>query len=65
MERTFIYNGQKFPDPDPNLSVDEVKAAMADFMPELATADVTETDDGETKLVEFKRKVGTKGANHR
>ena len=62
MARTFVYQGQTYPDPDPTMSVDEVRRTLADFMPELTSADATETLDGDNTVIEFKRKVGTKGA---
>ena len=61
MARVFVYDGREFPDPDPTLSVEEVKQMMAGFFPELASADVKETDRDEDKLYQFQRKVGTKG----
>jgi len=59
--RVFIYDGREFPDPDPNMSVDEVKAMMADFFPELANAEVRESNQGEDTVYELVRRVGTKG----
>ncbi|MBA7630920.1 hypothetical protein ES703_38446 [subsurface metagenome] len=59
--RVFVYDGREFPDPDPTLSVEEVKQMMSGFFPELANADVKETDRGEDKVFQFQRKVGTKG----
>ncbi|MDD4986248.1 MAG: PRTRC system protein C [Dehalococcoidales bacterium] len=59
--REFIYDGRSFPDPDPKMTVDEVKQSMVDFFPELANADATTTRKGDVEMVEFKRRVGTKG----
>ena len=39
-ERVFVADNREFPDPDPTLSVDEVKKMLADFMPELHNAEV-------------------------
>lgn len=61
MARVFVYDGREFPDPDPNRSVEEVKAVMADFFPELANAEVRTTQRGEDTVHEFVRRVGTKG----
>ena len=61
MVRVFIYDGREFPDPDPNLSVDEVKCMMADFFPELANAEVRESKRDDDTLYELVRRVGTKG----
>jgi len=59
--RVFVYEGREFPDPDPNLSVEEVKQRMTDFFPELANAEVKEGKRGDDDLYEFVRKVGVKG----
>ncbi|KKL65587.1 hypothetical protein LCGC14_2153490 [marine sediment metagenome] len=68
MIRIFVYDGREFPDPDPNLKVDEVRQSMANFFPELSNAETKEserdskTNPGEKeKVIEFKRRVGTKG----
>ena len=61
MARVFVYDGREFPDPDPNLSPDEVRQMMTDFFPELANAEVKETTRGEDTLYELVRKVGVKG----
>lgn len=59
--REFVYDGRSFPDPDPNLSVDQVRQSMAAFFPELANAETKQTKRGEDDIVEFKKRVGTKG----
>lgn len=61
MARVFVYDGREFPDPDPNLSVDEVRQSMGNFFPELSNAETKETKRGEDTIIEFKRRVGTKG----
>ena len=61
MARKFVYDGREFPDPDPNLSPDEVRQMMTDFFPELANAEVREHKTGEDTLYELVRRVGTKG----
>jgi len=61
MARIFVYDGREFPDPDPSLSVDEVKRMMTDFFPELSNAEVKQADRGDDTLYEFVRRVGTKG----
>jgi PRTRC genetic system protein C len=61
MARVFVYDGREFPDPDPNLSVDEVKAMVTDFFPELSNAEVKEATKDENTIYEFIRRVGTKG----
>ncbi|KKN20138.1 hypothetical protein LCGC14_0938810 [marine sediment metagenome] len=61
MARFFVYDGREHPDPDPSLSVEEVKATFANFFPEVATAEVRTTQRGEDTIHEFVRRVGTKG----
>jgi PRTRC genetic system protein C len=61
MARVFVYDGREHPDPDPSLSVEEVKATFASFFPEVATAEVRTTQRGEDEIHEFVRRVGTKG----
>ena len=61
MARVFVYDGREHPDPDAALSVEEVKAIMAGFFPEVATAETRTTQRGEDQVMEFVRRVGTKG----
>ena len=62
MARVFVYDDREFPDPDPQMSVEQVKATLADFYGEIANASVKETQRGEDTVHEFQRRVGTKGA---
>jgi PRTRC genetic system protein C len=41
LSRSFSYNGVKLPDPDPRMTVEEVKSLYSHQYPELATAAVT------------------------
>ncbi len=59
--RIFIYDGREFPDPDPNMTPEEVRKLMTDFFPELSNAEIKESTKDDDTLVEFTRKVGTKG----
>ena len=61
MARVFVYDGREFPDPDPSLSVDQVRSMMTDFFPELTNAEVKESRRDEDTLYELVRRVGTKG----
>ena len=62
MARTFVYDNRTFPDPDANMTVEQVKTSLSDFFGELATAETKATtkEDG-TEVYEFIRRTGTKG----
>ena len=62
MARIFVYDDREFPDPDPEMTVEQVKATLADFYGEIANASVKETTRGGDTIIEFQRRVGTKGA---
>jgi PRTRC genetic system protein C len=59
--RVFVYDGTEYPDPDPNMSVDEVRQGLIFAFPELANADTASRKDGEKTIYTFSRRVGTKG----
>ena len=59
--RVFVYDDREFPDPDPNMSHDEVRQSLTTFFPELANAETATTKRGDDDIIEFKRRVGTKG----
>lgn len=59
--RIFVYDGRELADPDPTLNVDQVKAIFANFLPEVATADVSTSQRGDDTVYVFQRRVGTKG----
>ena len=61
MPRLFVYDGRTHPDPDPTMTVEQVKEAMSAFFPELATAEAQTTQRGEDQVITFQRRVGTKG----
>ena len=61
MARTFVYDRREFPDPDPSMSPDEVRQSMTNFFPELANAEILQSKRGEDDIIEFKKRVGTKG----
>lgn len=65
MARIFIYDGREFPDPDPRLSVEDVRKQLADFFPELTNADTREEQRGEERIYTFSKRIGTKGARRR
>lgn len=70
MMRIFVYDSREFPDPDPKMTVEEVRQSMVQFFPELSNADTTGPTKRKSKtdpvveddLYEFKRRVGTKGS---
>ena len=55
--RIFVVDGREFPDPDPNLKVDEIRQHMMNFFPELFNAESKESKRDEDTIIEFK--VGT------
>lgn len=61
MVRVFVYDGREFPDPDPNMSPEEVRQSMSNFFPELANAETKASKRGEDDIYEFTKRVGTKG----
>ena len=61
MGRIFIYEGKPYEDPDPKMSVDEVRRSLVDFFPELSNAEVKESKQGEDTTYTFSKRVGTKG----
>ena len=63
MARVFIVDGRQFPDPDPKLSVQEVRAQFAEFFPDLVNADTREETKGEDIHITFAKRIGTKGAS--
>jgi PRTRC genetic system protein C len=65
MTRQFVYDGRTFPDPDANLSVEDVRRQLADFFPELTNADTREEHRGEDTVYTFARRIGTKGGSRR
>ena len=61
LARVFVYDGREFPDPDPNLPVDDVRQHMTNFFPELSNAETKQSKRGEDDIIEFRKRVGTKG----
>ena len=60
--RYFEVNGVKLPDPDPKLSVEDVRALYAHQFPDIATAALTGPEAVGDKLVyRFSRAIGSKG----
>ena len=62
MTRVFVYDGREFPDPDPGLSVEDVRKQLSDFFPELTNAETREERRGDDEVrYTFARRIGTKG----
>ncbi|KKM00764.1 hypothetical protein LCGC14_1801210 [marine sediment metagenome] len=68
MTRIFVYDNREFPDPDPKMSVEEVRQSMTNFFPELSNAETKQTkrkakppETGEDDIITFTKRVGTKG----
>ena len=62
LSRCFEFNGMRLPDPNPKLSVEEVRTLYAHQYPDIATAAITGPEAVGDKLVyRFTRAIGTKG----
>ena len=62
MRRSFSLGGIKLPDPDPKLSIEEVRGILAHAYPEIATATITGPEPvGDTLKYTFERAIGSKG----
>jgi PRTRC genetic system protein C len=62
MTRVFQFQGIRLPDPNPEMSVEEVKALYAAQYPELATAVVNGPEAvGDKMRYMFERAIGSKG----
>lgn len=62
LERVFLFNGAKLPDPNPEFSVEQVRDMYVNTYPELATAAVEgPTPASGAMQYVFSRAVGAKG----
>jgi len=62
LKRYFAFQGLKLPDPDPQLTAEEVRSFYSTQYPDLATASITGPEAVDDKLVfRFERAIGTKG----
>lgn len=62
LPREFYYQGSRIPDPNPKMSVDEVRELLTPAYPEIATASLTGPEDTGTALrYTFARAIGSKG----
>lgn len=63
VRRIFVYDGREFPDPSPDLTVEDVRRQLAEFFPELVNADTREERRGDEEMrYTFSRRIGTKGS---
>jgi PRTRC genetic system protein C len=62
LEREFVFDGRSLPDPNPNMSVEQVREMYISTHPEITTATVTgpEAIDGRLRYT-FSRVIGHKG----
>jgi PRTRC genetic system protein C len=63
IKREFVFNGTKFPDPNPEASIDTVRDILANTHSEIATAaiDGPNSKPGGIQSYTFVKSVGTKG----
>ena len=62
MARVFVFNGAKLPDPNPTMSVEDVRAFYAAQFPEIATAALNGPEAvGDKMRYTFERAIGSKG----
>ena len=62
LSRSFEFNGMRLHDPDPKVSVEDVRALYAHQYPDIATAAITGPEAVGDKLrYQFTRAIGSKG----
>jgi PRTRC genetic system protein C len=62
VEREFVYHGTTLADPNPKLSIEEVRTFYATQFPELTTAAITGPETiGDHLRYRFERAIGSKG----
>ncbi|HTG60255.1 MAG TPA: PRTRC system protein C [Terriglobia bacterium] len=60
--REFCYNGVRLADPNPNLTIEEVRSLYAAAYPDITTAAIEGPEALQNKLVyRFTRAIGAKG----
>ena len=64
MARIFIYDNREFPDPDPNMSPEDVRASLSEFFGDINNAEIHAETRGSDTLYRFEKRVGTKGAGN-
>ena len=62
MKRCFEFQGIRLPDPNPSMTVEQVRNIFATQYPEIATAALTGPESvGDKCVYRFERAIGTKG----
>ncbi len=62
VEREFLYHGTSLADPNPKLSIEEVRSFYANQFPELTTAAISGPEIvGDRLRYHFERAIGSKG----
>lgn len=62
LTREFAYNGIKLPDPNPEMSLEQIREVYSPAYPELTTAAIEGPElTNETLVYRFVRAVGAKG----
>jgi PRTRC genetic system protein C len=62
LSRIFEFNGVRLPDPDPKLTVEEIRNLYSHEYPDIATASITGPEAVGDKLrYQFTRAIGSKG----
>ena len=62
MRRCFEFQGIRLPDPNPAMTVEQVRGIFATQYPEIATAALTGPETvGDKCVYRFERAIGTKG----
>ena len=61
MPRVFVYDGKEYPDPSPELTVQQVQEQLGQFMGEIIGSKVTEARRGQDTVYTFEKRVGVKG----
>ena len=62
LPREFLYNGAKIPDPNPAMTVEQVRDLLTAAYPEISTAAVSGPEDaGKSLRYTFTRAIGSKG----
>jgi len=62
LSREFSYNGVRLPDPNPSMTVEEVRQFYAAQYPDITTASITGPEtEGDKLRYSFARAIGSKG----